>query len=299
MHFRHFLLSALVVGAAIYLPNHAFAEKNAASEQAVSHKEMVQAKLPSENTANVSVKAENNAPKVNVPVNTKSTNAKAKMVELPEAASKSQRRGNPQLNHPVPKQVATKQTATAKSLPEQAKGNGYGLTAVKKNGTAPGQVKTAMVKESKAATTKVTTPVEAKTSTAAAVKNQDPSPKLVHRTVPEVAGSDISESKQVVGAKPIVPIVPRKGKVPSNQEKMPDADQAANPTPQRANNSGGPSNDRVSQGLHTNSYLDKWFEWNKLYEIKLVQPFLSRYALRNHQWVNAPPSPPPQIALFL
>jgi hypothetical protein len=76
---------------------------------------------------------------------------------------------------------------------------------------------------------------------------------------------------------------------------MPTVKLAINPMP-RSNSSGAQSNDRVNLGLNTITMLDKWFEWNKYVEINLVQPYITRYALMNHQWVNAPPSPPPQAA---
>jgi hypothetical protein len=87
-------------------------------------------------------------------------------------------------------------------------------------------------------------------------------------------------------------------KAPASKEEIPKVNQMTNQT-QRTNSSGGQSNDRVSQGSSNVSLSDKWFEWKHYVEIKLVQPYLSRLALMNTQWVNAPPAPPPQKAPLL
>ena len=84
---------------------------------------------------------------------------------------------------------------------------------------------------------------------------------------------------------------------PANKEEIPKVSQL-NQT-QRSNNTGGQSNDRVSNGLSNVSVLDKWFEWSNYFEIKFDQSYISRQDLLNTQWVNAPPAPPPQKAPLL
>jgi hypothetical protein len=93
-------------------------------------------------------------------------------------------------------------------------------------------------------------------------------------------------------------VVQEPQKDPASKEEIPKVNQALNQT-QRSNGSGGQSNDRVNHGINNLSLLDKWFEWNHYFEIKLGQPYLSRQALLNTQWVNAPPSQPPQAAPLL
>lgn len=287
-----------MVGAALILPDSAFAEKNDLSGEPNSHKEHVQAKNPSENT-------ENTAKQANVPAKAENVKPVAKKVVVPEQASQRQNGVKQKVSHIEPKQAASPTPVAAvpeKSLPVQAKGNGYGLSNSKKTEktvNAPGQEKSAAVQESKkelGQNTQVTTDEAEPFSEIATVENNTNSTKLVNRVEPQVQVSDFSKPKEDVDqAKPLVTEPPEKENVPSSKKEIPDVDQAINPT-QRSNNSGGLSNDRVSQNLTMISFLEKWFEWKKYYEIKLVQPYLSRYAFMNNQWVNAPPSPPPQAA---
>ena len=95
-----------------------------------------------------------------------------------------------------------------------------------------------------------------------------------------------------------VPLPYQEGDIPSGEEEIPKASQIPNPT-QRTSNHGGPSNDRMSPGISGLSFPDKWLAWNPYYEIQLVQSYLSRQIRLNNQWVNAPPSPPPQEAPLL
>lgn len=293
LHFRHFLISALMVCAALILPGQAFAEKNEPNGNANSHKELVPVKSSLEKTA----------AQTNLPAKAEQAKSVAKPVVVPEPASKRQNEVKQQISKGVPKQVVSQKPAVApKSLPEQANGKGYGLSNSKKTEqpvNAPGQEKSAAVQESKKEFVQELKTTPAKNfSKIPTVENKTESTKLVNRVEPQAQGSDVSVPKKVEYSKPIVTRPAEKEKVPSSKEEIPAVDQAVNPTT-RSNSSGGPSNDRVSQGPNMITPLDKWFEWIRYYEIKLIQPYLSRYAFLNNQWVNAPPSPPPQVAPLL
>lgn len=275
-----------MVGAALFLPHNAFAEKNGLNVQQNPQTSSLHANQ-SGNTDDASVQP-------NVPV--KAENAKKTEV-APEPAVKNQGVGRQQESNHNPQQtLVPKQAATPKSLPNQAKGNGQpSINKGQKNVEAPGQQKSETIHENNRGlgNDKQTVAISHKPFDA---EMRDKAESL-KRVTPQREGSHLSTQK-AAPYKPLVPEPSSKGQAPVGKEDVPNADRPMSPT-QRSNNSGGSSNDRVSQGLSSMSMLDKWFEWNKHYEIKFVQLYLSRYALLSNQWVNAPPAPPPQKAPLL
>lgn len=283
LHFRYFLISGLMVGAALFLPNNAFAAKNDVDGQQSSQKEIVQTIS--------STKTDNGLTKANVP--TKAENAKPQVTAEPAGKNKVVR--NQQVSKQPPQQAASqKRAVTPKNLPEQA--NGHGQSAIqtaKKNVEAPGQQKKAPLQGNIHGLGKITLTTKNRPSPSYNEVSEKSESSINLNTSRE--GSRLTVQKK---AEPPVHMPARKGKIPASKEEIPNVDRSSNPT-QRSNNSGGSSNDRVSQGLSTLSQLEKWFEWNKYYEIKFVQLYLSRSALLTNQWMNAPPAPPPQNAPLL
>lgn len=298
LHFRSFIIPAILAGAALFLPNQAFAEKHEPSGQANAHVAEAQSSLKQANKVvtqgNVPLKTQQVKTVVEkkAAVPAPASNAKGQAVQrgLNQAISQKQTTGHKTL--PVqavqrgPKQaVSQKQSAGAKTLPAQANGNGYGHSSIKKD-EKPAVVNSVQEEINQPVTNQPIKQADMAVETrTAALKEPVPVPVEI-------------KSKKVKLAEPAAPM-PAKKQVPASKEELPTVDQSLNPAPRSNSGSGGQSNDRVSLGLHTISFLEKWFEWNKHYEIKLVQPFLSRYNLKHHQWVNAPPSPPPQTAPFL
>ena len=282
LHFRSFIIPALMAGAALFLPNQAFAEKHEPGGQANAHVAEVQSSLK---------QANNVVTKVNVPL--KPQQAKTvveKKAAVPAAVSKAKG----QAVQRGPKQAVSQiKTTGSKTLPAQANGNGYGHSAIKKD-EKPAVANSVQEERNQPVTDKASKqadiPVEKRTAV-----SKEPVPVSVPVSVPVPVEI---KSKKVKRMEPAAPI-PAKKKVPASEEELPTVDQSLSQAPRSNSGSGSQTNDRVSQGLHTISFLEKWFEWNKHYEIKLVQPFLARYNLKHHQWVNAPPSPPPQTAPFL
>ena len=273
LHFRSFIIPALMAGAALFLPNQAFAEKHEPNGQANSH--VVEAQ---------SLKNVNKVvTKVNVPLKPQQVKTVVeKKAAVPAPASKAQGQA---VQHVLKKAVLEKPPEVKKPLPPQANGNAYGHSEQKKK-EQPAVV--SPIKEDVPET-----PTERADGTVAVVKNTSVSKEPV---------SVESRSKQVESidqVSSVTPVTPVKDKVPASKEEPLAVDQVFNPAPRSNSGGGGQSSDRVSQGLHTISFLEKWFEWNRHYELKLVHPFLSRYNLKHQQWVNAPPSPPPKTAPFL
>ncbi|MGG1677891.1 hypothetical protein ACIFOT_19315 [Neobacillus sp. NRS-1170] len=280
MHFRHFIISGLMVGAALFLPHNAFAEKNELSGQ-----------QNAQNAAAHAAKADSKNLQADVQV-------KAMDKTVPATANKNQAAVKQQAsNHSSQQAMSQKQIATPKSLPAQAKGNVQ--TVVKKtekNVEAPGQQKKAITNESNQGLGK-DKQTSRKLSVSSNLGANNPGDSM-SRLETQRVDLHLSQPKKVEPIEPLAAKPASKRQVPASKDEIPNADRATNPTP-RSNSSGGSSNDRVSQGLNTISTLDKWFEWNKYFEIKFVQLYLSRSALLTNQWVNAPPAPPPQEAPLL
>jgi hypothetical protein len=278
-----------MVGAAMFLPGQAFAEKNEHSGQQNSQK----ASVP----AVTSVKTDNTATHANVPAQAENAKSPKKTVVVPKPSV---------VNKGVVKQQASNNTPPRKgvtaspNLPVQAKSNAQ--SAIKKTEKAvwdPGSEKVTVENKSGLGKNQPTfkkTVGNSLDNRDTEVKNTQ-SKKLTNKIEPKGEGTHLS-SKRENGFKPLVPTQQKKGKVPTTKQGIPDVNQMNSPT-ERTNSSGGKPNDRVSQGSTTISQIDKWFEWTKNVGRKLAQPYLSRQALMNNQWVNAPPSPPPQEAPLL
>lgn len=278
-----------MVGAAMFLPGQAFAEKNENSGQQNSQKSSVQAVT--------SVKTDNTATHANVPAQAENAKSLKKTVVVPKPAV---------ANKGVVKQEASNNTPPRKvvtaspNLPVQATSNEQSaIKKTKKAVKAPGSEKVTVENKSGLGKNKQTfkktvgNPLDNRDTI---VKNTQLK-KLTNKTEPKGEGTHLS-LKRENGFKPLVSTQQKKGKVPTSKQGIPDVNQMNSPT-ERTNSSGGKPNDRVSRGSNTISQIDKWFEWTKNVGRKLAQPYLSRQAWMNNQWVNAPPSPPPQAAPLL
>lgn len=295
VNFRHFLISGLMLGTAMFLPGHAFAEGNELSGQQNSQNASLQ--------ANPSVKTNHAAVQTNIPAKTENN----KSLVIPKSATKDQGGVKQQPSQMTPQQAAS---VVQQNLPNQAKGNVQStIKKTKKIVHAVRQDKVVAVPENNKGLVKnQPTPkkgagnstIHSLHKTDTDVKNKVQSTRLVHKVEPQQKweGSHFLVLKKEGRSERLVQEPPKRGKVPTSKEEIPVVSQDLNPT-QRTNSSGGQSNDRVSNGFSTISVMDKWFEWKKYFEVKLVQPYLSRHELLSNQWVNAPPSPPPQEAPLL
>ncbi|MEH7273273.1 hypothetical protein [Neobacillus vireti] len=292
MHFRQFLLSALMVGAAILFPDNAFAENNElASQKGQAH--------PSE-------KSNNNAVKINVPaiaeqvkpLETTVTKQEAvpekavvpkqaaekavepKQATIPEKAAIPEHARVNQAEAKQPQAKGNPNQDMLKSLPDQARGNGKPEKTVEETGHDRAEA----VQKKKQMLLDKLDPISSFQTTEKKVEVEE-----AKRGTVEPQGEDSAITKSV-------PVEHVPEKVPTSKEEI--FKQMVNQT-QRNNSSGGQSHDRVIQGLNTSNLLDKWFDWDTYVEMKLIQPYLSRLALMNTQWVNAPPAPPPEKAPLL
>jgi hypothetical protein len=289
LHFRHFILSGLVVGATLFLPNNAFAEKNELSGQN-AQKSSVQ-----------SVLVETVHDVKNATVHGKNTEAHDKTVVIPQTVSNDQVRETPKVT-PI-QAVSSKAAEKLKSLPEKTKKAAQ--KGKDKIVEAPGLEKVTaglnsvreLVENEKKHVTKTKTgkkaslpkkPSELKTNS------------LVHKAEVKEENSKHLKSGDKMRSERFATSPPKKeSKVPKLPKEDPVSKQIMNVSPQ-SNSSGGKSKDRMSYGgLSSINMVDKWMDWNKFYENQLILPYVSRNAMMSNQWMNAPPSPPPQKAPYL
>lgn len=269
MHFRQFIITGIMVGAALLLPDSAFAERNENNEKAKAVSELdVDTAVTKEIPAAAPVKAEKAQPVEKNP-------------SVPEQAVKKQL--EPNTTNPSQAQAEGLQ-----KLPEQAKADEN--LAVKKVDKVTGLDKAASVQSQEKGHESVKP---------AADRLVEPlhEPKRIEKTTPP-APSTVIRSELVskeTSAEDYV-VKPEQGSVPVGEGKMPKVDQTMNST-QRTNQSGGQSNDRVN-GFTTLLMLDKWFEWKSYDDIHHDQLYFSRQVFLNNQWVNAPPAPPPKKSSF-
>jgi hypothetical protein len=279
VHFRQFLISALMLSAVMFFPDNAFAEKNELRPQ----KGQAPASLPEY----ASIKEPASVPETaTAAVPAKSVESKSLNKKIPEQA-----RGNQAQAKQLTGQNTSNQAALEKSLPEQANGNA--VSAVKKKAEKVVQVNVPVRAEA-VQPNQIVVKLNPKNS----IQDTDSEVK-VEKVKPVKVDNNVYLQDEDLDNTTSESVVPEPQKDPSDKKEIPKVNQALNQT-QRSNSSGGQSNDRVNHGINNISLLDKWFDWNQHdFEIKLVQPFLSRQALMNTQWVNAPPSPPPQNAPLL
>lgn len=279
-----------MVGAALLVPNNASAEKNELSVQEKAQKSSVQAVFDD------TVLEENRAS-----VHEKSTKVHDRTVVIMENTSNNQVRNAPEIT-PV-NSTSTKKATALKDFPEKARSKVQSVIKQKEKKIleAPGLEKvTTGQKAAKGLAEKKAAPKTKIVKKAVSSLNQKPS--KVNMNLSELKVEDRRESSthlnvsKKMSSGQFITYPPKKeSKVPKHQEEFPIANQVLNSSP-KTNNSGGKSNDRLNFGLSSTSMVDKWIEWNKFYENNLILPYFSRIAMMSNQWMNAPPSPPPQKA---
>ncbi|MED4206317.1 hypothetical protein [Neobacillus mesonae] len=312
MHFRHIIISGLVACGAMFLQSHAFAAKNdvkstpnssnAAAQASIKTELPVQAgKVTAKEKSPAAVSKDVTKEKPSTAILKNSTKGKAQAASLKTTRNNVglQKRSSkaPAFN----KEGSRKVVKPLKRIPEHAKGRVQ--SAVNK---AEKTVRNSNAKKA-AAVPYNSKPVdkqehkEANISAAQTVHHDevkaDKKAQLINTTETSFNHNLIvSTSKEkVVTKKPFTEKPLPKEKMPDKTGKIPDVNQSLNQT-QRTNSSSGSANDRVGNGSGTFSTVDKWFNWGLSFEVQLIQPYISRLALLTNQWVNAPPSPPPQHA---
>jgi hypothetical protein len=283
MHFRKLVMTGIIAGTALFLPEFALAEKAPEAKPGEPLSAAVQDNLRAQ------------------PEQAKA----AEKITAEPAAKKEQAGQKPLIEKPV---IEKPVQAKAIVHPPQAKKQpvpGKAIAEYKKSDKAASPVlpKKAAVKK---VNPKITAKPDNKEVKKATVKSRDDDKdikplstgiKEIAEPAEVIAKKQISDKGHAVRAKVQAPPVIKKKEMPNppQKERYPKGDNLPNP-PSRTKASGGPSSDRTNNGTSSFSFLDKWFIWDHGYEPVLTQPFTSRASVFISQWVNAPPSPPPTEA---
>jgi hypothetical protein len=274
MNFRQLIITGFIASAAMLVPDIAFAEKGSNAGNPQKSVAAEQVTLPD-----------------------KAENAKTSKKTPAEPAVK---------NQPEQKPVVQK--------PAQAKPKEKPADAVKSNGKAPSlkkNEKPALPQKAKALINEKSKQVKHKTKHSDKPSNNDAlksihnkgdyvketkrrSPGLDEKVEParDSAETPANVKRTAKAAIKKTSPVEKDEHGSSPQKRFPKGDNLPNP-PSRTKASGGPSSDRTSYGNKSIFFSDKWFAWDESFNLNLLQPYTSRVAVFQSQWVNAPPSPPP------
>ena len=273
MHFRQLIITGFIAGAALFVPDNAFAEKGSNAGKPQQPVAAEQVALPD--------KAEN-----------------ARTSEITPAEPSAQ-------NQPVQKPVVQRAQAKPKEKPADAvKSNGKAPSLKKNEKPALPQKAKALINE-KSKQVKHKTKHNIKQRNKAALKSihnksdyaketERRSPGLQEKVEPSLDSAETPANVKRTAKAAIkkTPPVEKDEHDSSQHERFPKGDNLPNP-PSRTKASGGPSSDRTSYGNGSTFINDKWFVWDESFNLNLLQPYTSRVAVFQSQWVNAPPSPPP------
>jgi hypothetical protein len=274
MHFRQLIITGFIAGAAMLVPDIAFAEKgsNAGKPQKPVAAEQVTLPDKAENAKTSEKKpsepAVNNQP-VQKPVIKKPAQAKPK--EKPADAVKSNRKAQ-SLKKSEKAALPQKAKALINEKSKQAKHKKtHSNKTSNKDALKSIHNKSDYVKETQRRSPGLKDKVEPSKESAATPSVVKATAKTASKKTPPVKNDEKDSSKN---------------------ERYPKGDNIPNP-PSRTKASGGPSSDRTSYGNSSTFINDKWFVWDESFNLNLLQPYTSRVAVFQSQWVNAPPSPPP------
>ncbi|WP_079506927.1 hypothetical protein [Mesobacillus jeotgali] len=288
MRIRHFILMGVFLGAASFLPNDTFAEKNGSASQPVPQKSEVhtqvirKADTPEATNKAVTVKPDSvdKKPELAGPNPVPKPDARPPksikpVQQLPEKVNRSKEKVNP----------AIKKKQKAGKPPEPA---------IKEKSQALNPTKLNTVKVTKAS--KVLPPsqriYEADEHSETSGENARPE----SFTEPEKPAGSKKRRTSMHLAEEL--LIEDEQETPSDNKKNPRVIEMASNPPQRTQSPGGQSNDQNNAGAGPISFIAGLFDWNEYFGGNHGRIYHSCQADYFHQWINAPPSPPPKAAPF-
>jgi chemotaxis protein histidine kinase CheA len=340
MHIRSFLLKGFIIGAALFFPTDAFAEKSEQAQKPSTQNgramEVVEAVKDLDSPSNPSPQAK---PEIQVPDRASEKVEKA----IPARASEKVEKAIPaQASEKVEKAIPARASEKVeKAIPVQAREKVEKAVQLPNQASEKAQQTVQEVKQrsEKASEAMQSTVKEAKKAVNNSLpeKNQEAETETIkqQKTTPnnnEIHSNEAKESsdksvqhvisgentnqqltkmvqmldddktmqsiKKEAGSIDEESETEEKEKIPSGQAKYPKDIIVVQP-PHNTKTPDGSSKDRTGYGQNTTSFVDKWLlEAEKYLNLKRIQPLVSRaYEYRN-QWVNAPPSQPPQATPF-
>ncbi|WP_436374780.1 hypothetical protein [Cytobacillus sp. BC1816] len=294
MHIRHFILMGLFLGAAAFLPNNAFAEKNRAADQTEPQNSAVHTHVldtiekpkATEKAASVTPKNESKSQGgiVQKPETNPGTHQTVPVKPVSKSPDKTNRRVEKVVPPSLDKNVKASESAeTAAKVKDAGKtGRAMPLDVTNKLPVVPKSSESLSSNQSK--------------SEASETNIQTPSLNAKSEDFIEETGSFVSikTSGSLKGSQK--PLKDQENKTPPENRNHPgDIEIVTNP-PQRMQTSGGESHEPFKPGAGTISFDAHWFDWD--FGLTLGKIYHSREIQYYSQWMNAPPSPPPKAAPF-
>ncbi|MGG3468783.1 hypothetical protein ABES02_15040 [Neobacillus pocheonensis] len=290
MHIRHFILMGVFLGAAAFMPNNAFAEKNGVAGQPEPHNSAAQTLVLEERESPMASEKTVSVTPENV------HKSQSRVVQKPVTNPGTPR---PQTK-PVPKspdKVNRGIEKAAPSLDTNVKAGQSAEPAAKVKDT--GQTGSAIPN---AVTNKLPEVPKSLSSNRTKYDGETNSQPTGLNAKSKTFTKDTDSSVSIKTSSPLTlvqkPLIDEENKAPSNNWKIPVNIEFLNNPLQRTQSSGGQSNDVPGPGAGTTSFIVNWFDWDEYFALNLGQSYTSRQAKYCHQWINAPPSPPPKAAPF-
>lgn len=290
MRIRHFILMSVFLGAASFFPNNAFAEKNGSAGQPVPQNSEVHTQvIRKADTPEASNKA--------VPVNSDSVNKKPeqvgqKPVQKPDSLPT-------QIIKPVQKLPDKTDRSNEKVIPsikKKIKAGKPPVPAVMEKDQAPTQAKPKVVTAKFTKASKVLPPSQK--SYEADGHSHTPGGNAWPETFTENEKRSVSKKNSSSLNLAEEPLLEDNPKSPSDNRKNLGVIEIMSNPPQRTQLPGGQSNEQISAGAGTISFVAGLFDWNEYFGWNHARIYYSRQADYFHQWINAVPSPPPKAAPF-
>lgn len=278
MYFRHFILMGVILGAAAFLPNNALA--NGAAGQPEQQNAAAQTR--------VSANAENPiASEKEVPVPTENVHkSQGEVAQKPESNPSTQK------TKPI-KPVPASPNKTNRAAPPLDKG----LNAASKSAEQTAKVKDVgqpgppkpNVNTNQLPEVSESTPSN-QSAPEAEMDKHSSGVNAKSETITEENDSSVSIKSEIS----LKPNIVEESKTPSNDRKIPF--EVMNILPQLTQSPGGQSDVQFSPGTGTIGFIANWSDWDEHLSLTLGLNYTSRQAKYCHQWINAPPSPPPKAA---
>ncbi|MBM7647484.1 hypothetical protein JOC78_000405 [Bacillus ectoiniformans] len=333
MRLQQFVLNSFMLGAILFLPTNALAEKPDVEQKTEALKELpAQAANPVQKQVNEKqedakgIVQENKPLKKEPAVLPVQAKPERTVKTLPEQASQTAKKAVQAVEKPVQSAVKPAKQISKKPLPEKVMdnpGEKKGLQdhppaenkqPVQSEPVKPDQVIQAETPEKTAVQSepiKQAEPVQpaaAEKSLSAVQPDVVTSESMVSTKVPSVQQSQKlhikvnknqpKETKKSNTQPPPVFGEPKQDEQPSGKKSVPNEKQAITQTTSNQIQ-GGSSKDRLKTGNGFVKYTEKWLDWENYWTLDHSQTYLSRMEEFSTQWMNAPPSQPPEQILFL
>lgn len=271
MYIRNVILLVLLTGATAFLPNHTLAEKNVVID-----------------------KTQNS--KVHTPVSVKTEKPLAldKAVPFTPDHANSSQGVAPSTQTTVQKKTFSKSPDKSdikqeKVLPSRENTReSEEPTAKVKDTEQSGRTKTNVVKDKVQEVSKSLSLQQTEEGTSS------PSPNISARSIPD---TESTGSKKENSSHTLLHKEEENKTQPNNRNNPRNIDVVKN-APPRTQSSGGQLKEPFSAGTSLLSFVTNWFNWDEYFGSNLGHINASRQVKYHHQWINAPPSPPPKGAPF-